>query len=596
MKAIRVLPLLFALACAAPPPVVVPAAPAAPAGKVVLVSFDGLGWEELQKMRAAGVTTAEGWEGIASGGFTARMIPVSPTLTSVTHISMATGAVPDETGIVSNSFHMPGEPVAEWASGFEVPIEAETIWEAAQRAGKRVGAITYPGLDAVGPQRTADWGLIYTQPVSRSRIQVLERDAFNASGYIPDEASFSPVLAATLAWEWSFQDAKISDPVELLAFDSTNDGERNYDRFAVRHRDRVRPIGPDRWFSVSAELEEGGSPHLFGAWSKILDADPELETVRIYWGTVSRTKGYPESFRRMIDREAGFWPGPPDDWASGQWRAKREGIDPATYVEQLRRFSDFFTRATELAMERMPYDLLLAYQPIVDEAEHAWRLVNERQLQFTPENAAAGEMVRKEAFRAFDRAVARLRAAVDPDEALLVVSDHGLEALDTTVRLNRLLVDWGYAQAEGNRLSSDTRWASYTSGNLAHIYRFREGAPGEAEAIAEKLRALRAPDGEPVFEKVELRSATHHPRAGDVIGWMFPRFAFSSSLGGEAFEKSNYYGQHGALNHHENLHATLGAIGAGIAQRSEPRVSQLSIAPWIASLLGFDPPRGALQK
>jgi predicted AlkP superfamily pyrophosphatase or phosphodiesterase len=587
--------LLAAASCATPRPQPAPPSPlgseTTASSRVVLVSFDGVGFDALRKIEAQLGT--DGWNRLRLEGTAARLIPVDPTLTAVTHISMATGATPSRTGIVSNVLHLPGTGPDEWKSGFDAEIEVEPIWVAARRAGKRVGAITYPGLDGTTPDRTADFGLIYTQPVARSRFQELGRSDFEIDTDLSRLGSFSPIRVAVVAWEWKMGRLEMKSPVRLVALDSTNDGIENYDDFLIRHGGSEVRVDDRGWFPLSSELADGETTSLFGAWSKVLRIEPDLSSATLYWGPVSRNVGYPESFRKMIDSEIGFWPGPPDEWAASQWITEKKGIDPVTFGEQVSRFSDFFTRATLLAMQRMQWDLLLSYQPIVDETGHQWNIVSERQSQSTLENLEAAAAMRLHAHRVFDTAIARLDAAIDPSDNFVIVSDHGMEALHTMVRINRLLVDWGYATAgESGRLSAGTRWAAYSSGAFSTIHSFGPERAGEVEQLVTRLQALRTPGGERVFDLVEATGADSNPRSGRIQAWLAPGFGFTSSTSGEMFPPSSFYGQHGYLSRHASMHAIVAARGPSVGTLPEA-VAQTSIARWLARMLGVPPPATA---
>ena len=574
--------LLLVLGCASQPPAAPPAVATAP-NRVLLVSFDGVGWDALSGDPGAGALGSAGWNRIASEGVTARLIPVSPTLTSVTHISMATGATPDKTGIVSNTMHLPGTPPNETEGGFEAEIETDAIWESARRSGKRVGVITYPGVDATSPRRTADFGLVYTSPVSRSSIQTVSGDDL-ISGEA--DGSFSPPRAARLTWKWSFEGNEVNEPVEIVAIDTTNDGAVNYDDFIVRHGSRTFDVGDDRWFPLSIPLDDDGSPHLFGSWSRIMEFDASAGKLVVYWGSVSRTIGYPESFRRMIDERVGFWPGPPDEFNASLWLRERRGIEPRMFVDQVRRFSDFFTRATALAAAEMEWDLLLSYQPIVDEVEHQFHLVSPSQQWSTPENLETAKGVRRAAYEVFDAATAALLNAAPPRTTVVVVSDHGMAPLHTAVRLNRQLELWGLATLDRGRPAPASRWAAYSSGGHANLHRFGPVVPGEAEEIARKLGELAAPDGTRVIERVRVVAPGENPRLGQIEAYLRPGFAFASGSG-EVFDRTTYFGQHGYLAHHPGVHAIFGAWGPGIAKPFPQELEQTQIRAWIEKILGI---------
>ena len=558
--------------------------------RVVLVSYDGMGADDVDDLLRRNVLGTAGLRRLIESGGYARIIPVNPTLTSTAHISIATGATPNQTGIVANTFHRPGAPRNESASGFDVPIDTETLWEAARRQGKRVGAITFPGVDGNGPRRRAEWGLTYSHPVVRSRIVRLERKNFMAQPARSDLVSYSPLMRAAIRWEFEIEDKTFGQDIEVLAIDGTDDAKQNYDSLRVRTGSEEANLATNRWFATSLWIDQSDGRRLYGSWSKLLEFDSALADVVIYVGPISSTSGYPAEYREMIDRQIGFWPGPPDEFKSEDWLERREGVDPETFLEQVRRFSEFFTAATILSMQRMPWDLVLAYQPVIDETEHAWRLMNDRQQWSTPDNRAAGRRVRETTYQIVDDSIRRLAEVAGEDAALLVTADHGLAPVDTSVQVNRLLANWGYARIEEDKLSAQTPWAAYTSGSQTHIYSFENASPEEREALAQRLRRLRAPDGEAIFELVALKSDSDHPNTGDIVAYGFPRFAMSRGLGPNVFEPTRFFGQHGGLNHHREYHTLLAAIGPGVGRWREEQWEQIRIAPYVARLLGIDPP------
>jgi predicted AlkP superfamily pyrophosphatase or phosphodiesterase len=214
----------------------------ASADRVALVSFDGLSADELS--RHSNLPTF-------SGGFV-RVIPVTPTATSVTHVSMLTGAPPTETGVVANTFLKDSVRV----QGFDIDLPVETLVEAARRQGKRVASIFFPTVDGRTRRRSADWGLRFVPSRKWGHVETLP-----ASG-----------------------------PSKMEWLDGTID-----------------VTVPDRpgWFSIARRADGA----LCGSWSKVLQVSV---TVTVYWGPISCTQGYPDEFVRMIDEKLGFWPGLPE--------------------------------------------------------------------------------------------------------------------------------------------------------------------------------------------------------------------------------------------------------------------------------------------
>jgi len=542
---------VFFAACStqAPAPSPAPAPPRAAephltvsgvAKRVVLVSFDGLGADEVARFGAPSFEQMP--------ARVARVIPIEPTATSSTHAAILTGETPQKTGIVSNIYHAPGTPRDTVAHGLDSDIAVDTIVDVAKRAGKRVGSIAFPFYDWASPRHSTDFGIGWSMPLTRPRVIRLTKNDFHANWLPPtwgapaaQHASYSPVMRTRI--EWSAPNVASQD-VDLVAYDSTNDNVTNYDTIFVEAGGAESPLDAKRWFAVS---EQG-----FGSWSKILSFDPTLASMTIYWGAISRTRG-DAAFVREIDEKIGFWPGAADEVSV---RAGDIGAD--TFTEQNDRLADFLTRVADYAMTTRDFDLLLVYEPIVDAAQHQF---------LTP----AGEPVRRAAIAAFDRAVAIFRR--DASGAIVITGDHGLAPVDTEVHVTRILKEW-----------NEPQWSAFANGNVVHLYRF--GGDDDTDALVNKLTMLRAPDGALVFERVDRKTAQSHPNSGDLVAFSYPRFALTSA-NGEAFVKPLYAGQHGGVSSHPEFHTTLGAEGSVIPQQKIEAMPQTGIAPFIERLLGL---------
>ena len=512
------------------------------AARVVLLSFDGLGADALS--RQSGLPA---FARLARESASVRVIPVNPTLTTPAHVALLTGADPQKTGIVSNRFHLPGTPAEQEARGMMIDSDVETLIEAAQRQGKRVGAISFPTIDGRTPRRTADFGLAWSEPVVPGRTIGLKREDFKREwvppGWTPPPSrrpSFSPVMRARLEWAVP---AQTRIDVDVVAYDRSDDRVENYD--AIYLESGGFETSPDSrgWFSISVKTSEG----LHGSWSKLVRADAALNQVEIYWGPISRNYAYPAVFRDLVDEEAGFWPGKPD-----------ESVDPATFSEQVIRLTEFLTRVQTAAIRRMPFDLLLAYYPAIDEASHA--------------HLGKNDDVVRNAFTAADRAIDAVSRLLDLSrDAFIVTGDHGLIAADREVRMNRLIADAGFAP----------QWRAFTAGNVAQIY-----GNGDAAPVVKMLTE----SGH--FEKVERKSGTAHRNTGDIVAVAFPNIALTASREPPAIAPRSA-GQHGASNAHRELHTILFAVGPGLPSGTFGEIAQTKIARFVAGLLGISPPAAA---
>src|SRR3989338_292311 len=123
--------------------------------KVIVMSFDGCANQLIQKYLREDFKN-KGFGRIEKEGILSPMHVSLPSLTATSHISIITGATPGQHGIVSNNFHKTTESILKSTNGFEKEIDQETpaLWERAKTQGKRVGVITYPGLDGSSERRS----------------------------------------------------------------------------------------------------------------------------------------------------------------------------------------------------------------------------------------------------------------------------------------------------------------------------------------------------------------------------------------------------------------------------------------------------------
>lgn len=560
--------------CASAPPV--------PAGRVVAVSFDGLGGVRLNELLASGALGAGGFSAIAERGLLAgRAVAVTPSLTPVSHISAITGATPAATGIVANHFHEPGTPFGAQTTGFAAAIGAETLWEAARRQGKRVAILSFPGADAVSDRRRGDFGLVWPErPAKESAFVSVPADRWADAPGAP--GTFSPPKEARV----TVTGPRGEIALRLTATDSTDDGAVNYDRLAVV-RDGAPPAaaGARGWFELSVP-GEGGS---FTSWCRVLELDPGLARAELYVGAFHSVPGYPEDFRRRLEAAAGGWPGPPD---YAFLRPPRKA-DYDAHEEQATRLAEYLTRAIVHTIREERFDLLVGYQPLVDEIEHAY--------EPGPYGGSRDAVVR--AFRTADRSAAAILAALTPRDTFLFFSDHGIVPLQRNVNLEKFLAEkgWEVLGPSGARgPAGGTRVQVCATSGIAHLYLdpVLAGAAREA-ATARLLSDLGALAGlaHGLLDEVVPRSrlgalGLDHPRSGDVVVLLKPGFEFWRG-GADLVGPPQNRGGHGYRNTTPELDASFGAIGPGVAPGRPESVSLLEVAARAARALGIEPPQGA---
>jgi predicted AlkP superfamily pyrophosphatase or phosphodiesterase len=580
---------LVLLRCAPAPAPRSAVPPSAPPGRVVLISFDGVSGERLERLLSdPAKLPAGGFRRLAERGFHAvRSHPPTPTLTAVSHITHVTGALPDDTGIVSNVLRDFTKPFPETISGFSAPIRAETLWEAARRQGKRVGVLLYPGADANGPARSADWMMTWPpDPLSPGRLRALKRSDWRDAP--PDAAppGDAPPRRVAIGFE------ETAHSFGLIAFDGASDGRVAYDRLlVVSAGGERREVPVDEWFPVEVPDADGRT----GAWCRVLALAPDLSKAEVYVGPLARSTGTPREWVATLDHTLGFWPGTPDSDAFGAGSPR-----PELFLEQTERLADFLLRADLAAIARPDWDLLLIYRPEVDEVSHEFLLADPAQPRFTPERSARFLGFVERSYALVDLSLDRIEKALRANDSIFVTSDHGMTPLVAELSVNQILYDAGLVTLdEKGRISSTSPTIAVTSSGIAHVHLNPAAAPGTLDSAERAIRDYQL-RGETLFDRIVRREDAgdlrlRAPESGDLIVLTKPGIATSSRVrrGDPVIAEPRNYGGHGYRNVYPDLDATFFSAGPGIPHGRVETIGSWQIAARVARALKIEPPRGA---
>jgi hypothetical protein len=397
-------------------------------------------------------------------------------------------------------------------------------------------------------------------------------------------------------------------PLSFVLLDTNDDGRRAYDTLAALDAEGAL-AGRFRVGDWLALPEKGDGIAQRGRWVKLLKLSPDGTAVSLYVGEVGQTEAWPEDFQRTLDRRCGFWPGEPD-------RDLLDGPEPdvKSFLEMADRFSVFFATAYEVAERRGDWDVLLAYQPVVDEASHALMPPAPNQPGVDAARSEKAAAALHEAWRIADRAAARYLRFLDRGGDVAFVSDHGLRPVRRAVHPAEVMRRKGWITTDlldGRPIVRPSSPADVlvTAGS-AYVVLNRAGempggvlSPGEAAAvladIAAHFRSLKDETGAPLFEVVALRGEAaplglDHPNMGDLIllagpgttlNGGFPRQGDSAPL----LLPAEMTGQHG-YGPDPELDGVFFHVGPGIVVARVPTVKVIEVAARLTGRLGLSPP------
>lgn len=592
-------------ACSSPP---VSSSP-----KVILFYASGASDQRVDTYLREDILPADGgFAHLARQGIQADYVhPIEAPLTATSRASMVTGAPPEIHGIVENVFHSTNTPIHQAMSGFvQTPFTTETLWESAERQGKqviRLGTLFLTGSD------TAQVGLTLGAGQALSPQQLVSLTTHTEASWSSDPNRFEHTRA--------LQPLNTSDGIRfasshphvqnqtlhVLAVDTLYDG---HETFQALYIDGDRDLQNGYYTKLSAgdwaTLILSQSPNLIGVQAKLLALAPDLTDIRLYLGPPQMSRGYPAAFVQDLEHTLGPWPGDPDYGAFAQgW------IDEATWREQSLRQNQYILDAAHYAIETYPYDLLIVYQPMIDNTVHQFLLTDPRQAGYNDDGGEKRKRYARyieESYQHIDAHLNTLIKHAGDQTHVLAVSNYGLAPAHTRFALNNVLAQAGFTVTNDNQAEVK----AYTSSTNAHIYinlagRQPSGIVPQAmytdyvNRMATTLRTLRDPiTNDPVLDQVITRSALHNvqmahtQRAGDVWVRARPGYTFTQVLSSTQplTDRPFLPGDHGYAPDLRVSQGIFYAAGPTLPQGPLGPIRTLDIAPTISALLNIMPPAG----
>jgi predicted AlkP superfamily phosphohydrolase/phosphomutase len=187
------------------------------------------------------------------------------------------------------------------------------------------------------------------------------------------------------------------------------------------------------------------------------------------------------------------------------------------------------------------------------------------------------EPYRRWGYQIIDERVTQLSQLLKEEDHMVVVSDHGMTAMHTELRINKLLEELGY---KGRVAAQD------------HFLIAKDKDPAILEEVKQKLDSFR--DGETkVFtewfwpKEAATKFGIGGPFGGDLYFDLAPGYKSTSGTSKPTIQKlEKVKGEHGPLPTRPDLQALFIAYGPNLHSRAAS-MKTTNIAPLVLSLLGF---------
>ena len=550
------------------------------------------------------------------GTFAEACLPAMPTITPTCWATIATGATPEVHGCTCATLHTPGRPLTETQSAYwSERVQAEFIWETAERAGLNALVVAYPtswpprlqrGTQIGGPGcGVVEYHRAETSP-GRFIVDGVELQLFSTT-----EIAHALATRVTLApGADGVLEAELCARAEHSAWDVAPFGWRARfvaeDTVAFTDLQRgtdVVELGLGQW--------SGDLLHEFGVADavqqaryriKVLDASACAQRLTVYVTPIVdlSERAAPAGLGAELNQLGGVAP----YWHHGTLM-QRKIISTETFLEIERANFAWRLAAMRHLHERQPLDLVFQYSVMIDSINHLHRSIIEGYGdpdETTRQNSIALE---RGAYALVDEFVGDTLDVLGPETTVFLVSDHGSCGYARGLNVRQVLKQAGLLVTRQTDAGEEVDWTASKAVPLhcSYIYVNLEGRephgivpPSEYERTVDAIIAALYDATDPDTGKRQAALALRRedarlvglggPTMGDVV------FAVAGGVG------SPGGGVHAgqiptAQSRGGSQCALLLAAGPGIRRghRISRTVQQHQIAPTLSAVLNISPPR-----
>jgi len=559
---------------------------------------------------------------IEDGAVAADVVAGFPSKTAPGFASLMTGAPPRLTGITGN--RVPRAPRAQFTildslAGFdEAPLRAQTIWSAAQGAGKKVVVSHIPAFAGELSEQVIRFSG-YTLTAGRDGIVTKRSIQNEPAAWIDSPASeAAPIEITFTVGETRFYGLLIDDPADIqIGYDTLLIATA---RDAREIKTKLKPApasaGGELFWSEPIAVKSSGNQNT-KSYFRLFDLKPDGSDFFLYYTrpardlTVPATEVSPGATVRtfigngasLLYNQGAFGRTIPNGGSGGA---------EARYLETVVFAQHQLMETNRWAMDNLPWDLYLAYTPFPDEGEHAWRGYLDSALPgYRQDVANQLRLFLERVYRSSDEHLGLLLSRRPPNSIFALISDHGMQSIYKRVALNRALQEAGllFLDAPGKVDLNKTQilYPAVNNGYLLINSTDRKSgivAPGERAAVIAKARdaLLAIRDGERAVVKSVYDAETEGTSreiGGDVGGDLYvelaPGYDFDPRIGaGPLVTDTEPYGTHGADPMQASMRTLMVLNGPGVrAGQKLADVCIIDFAPTLARLIGIPKPKDA---
>ena len=464
---------------------------------VIFFSSDGMRPDLMEKYAGLGLmpTYAE----LLAQGVRGQngMTQAFPPNTGVGWHTMATGTWPGEHGSMNNTYFRVGEGNFNNRTSFATTgvLQADTIQQAAERAGKTVVSMEWVGSRNLVPALQgpvvdfrsffSNRGILLNydlpgQPAGANAFGVSYQrvDLDPAAGWTNVPASHSPAMQEQLKVTNAAFPA--SDNVDrfydLYVYDSTDDATTNYDHVLAvpstagkNGTSAAADLAEGEWADIKVTLAGARAGQTAGFYAKAIEIAPDLSKFRVYFTSIARPNASYASCTCAATFEETLASQFPSSTAADFAPLEAGIVDEDTYVEQGLKWKDAHWAYLRYFLEPAPGglgvkpDLLMLGFPGTDEFSHQFMaLTTPTDMDGNPnpyfddatnDDVPDGRLAIREgyiraAYEEADQTLELGRNLLGGNPNVVAASDHGFAPQWFAVNAGKILADAGITGAE----------------------------------------------------------------------------------------------------------------------------------------------------